>query len=285
MTAINFILDLAALLLLLSWRSIRFDPLNRAVPATLVGTVRRAEPRRLRRWHWLAGLALLLLLRAAFYWQIGPAVDWTPQLDVGGVVLAFRGDVFATELLFSVASFARAGMILFTWLVTLSVIQGPTANPDPILKLIRLQLGAVAGWPRWVQSLLPAALAGGLWMAAYPALAGTEIMHRVSSVLHLLGQAGLVGLQTYLTLKHLLPAILLLHLVSSYVFLGNNPFWDFIGITARKILRPLRGIPLQYRRIDIAPLAGIVLILLLLQVFPRAVENLLDRHGLSLWPQ
>ena len=67
MSSINFILDLAALLLLLSWGSIRFDPLNRAVPATLVGTVRRAEPRRLKRWHFLAGLGLLLLLRAVFY--------------------------------------------------------------------------------------------------------------------------------------------------------------------------------------------------------------------------
>ena len=285
MTAINFILDLAALLLVLSWRSVRFDPLNRAVPATLVGTVRRAEPRRLKRWHFLAGLGLLLLVRALFYWQIGPAVDWTPQVDIGRVVLAFRGDLFRTEILFSIASFIRAWIILFTWLLILSVLQGPTANPDPILKLIRLQLGGVARWPAALQVLLPGVLAGLIWMLAYPLLARTEVVHRVSSIPHLFGQAGLVGIETYLSLKQLLPAILLLHLVSSYVFLGNNPFWDFIGITGRKILRPLNGIPLRYRRVDFAPLAGIVLILLLLEVLPRAVENLLDRQGLSLWPQ
>ena len=101
MSLINFILDIAGLLLWLSWRSIRFDPFTRPTPATLAGTVRRAEPVRLKRWHFLAALLGLLAVRAAFYWQIGPAVNWTPRLDLGIVALAFRSDVFFTVLLFS----------------------------------------------------------------------------------------------------------------------------------------------------------------------------------------
>jgi hypothetical protein len=73
MGLIDFILNLAGLLLWLNWRSIRFDPLGKRTPATLVGTLRRAEPSRLRRWHLLAVLGGLLLLRALFYWQIGSA--------------------------------------------------------------------------------------------------------------------------------------------------------------------------------------------------------------------
>jgi len=38
MSLINFILDIAGLLLWLSWRSIRFDPFTRPTPATLAGT-------------------------------------------------------------------------------------------------------------------------------------------------------------------------------------------------------------------------------------------------------
>ena len=73
MALIDFILNLAGLLLWLNWRSVRFDPLGRRTPATLIGTLRRAEPRRLRRWHLLAALGGLLLLRAVIYWQIGSA--------------------------------------------------------------------------------------------------------------------------------------------------------------------------------------------------------------------
>ena len=77
MGLIDFILNLAGLLLWLNWRSVRFDPLGKRTPATLIGTLRRAEPRRLRRWHLLAALGGLLLLRALFYWQIGSAAHWT----------------------------------------------------------------------------------------------------------------------------------------------------------------------------------------------------------------
>ena len=63
MGLIDFILNLAGMLLWLNWRSIRFDPLARTTPATLAGTLRRAEPPRMKRWHFLAALAALLLLR------------------------------------------------------------------------------------------------------------------------------------------------------------------------------------------------------------------------------
>ena len=89
MGLIDFILNLAGVLLWLSWRSIGMDPLVRTTPATLVGTLRRAEPRRLKGWQFLVGLAALLLLRAVLYRQIGPAADWTPKLDLFFVVLAF----------------------------------------------------------------------------------------------------------------------------------------------------------------------------------------------------
>ena len=62
MGLIDFILNLAGVLLWLSWRSMGMDPLTRTTPATLVGTLRRAEPRRLKGWQFPVGLAALLLL-------------------------------------------------------------------------------------------------------------------------------------------------------------------------------------------------------------------------------
>ena len=47
MGTVDFILNLAGLLLWLNWRSNRFDPLVRRSPATLMGTLRPAAPKKL----------------------------------------------------------------------------------------------------------------------------------------------------------------------------------------------------------------------------------------------
>ena len=44
MGLIDFILNLAGLLMWIKWRSTLFDPLNKRTPATLIGTLRRAAP-------------------------------------------------------------------------------------------------------------------------------------------------------------------------------------------------------------------------------------------------
>jgi hypothetical protein len=271
------------LLLWLSWRAIRFDPLTRATPATLVGTVRRAEPPRFKRWHFLALLFGLLVLRSVFYSLIGTAVNWTPRLNLSLVSLAFHRNGFAQVLLFSFLSFTRTWLVFHFWLIALGLINERSAGSDPIHKMIVLQLGGVARWPRTLQWILPLLVTGALWLLAHPLLVSTEVVNHTQSVAHLLGQCALMGLSLYLTLKHLLPVILFLHLIATYVYLGNSPIWDFISRTARQILRPLGK--LRRNRIDFAPLVGIVLILLLFHAVPFFVLYLLDQNHLALWPQ
>src|SRR5690242_1849525 len=115
---IDFILNVAGVLLWLNWRSSRLDPFIRATPATLAGTVRRAEPMRMKRWHFLAALGALLFIRAWFYEHIGPAVNWTPKLSFTVITPAFplvlHGQVFfLSALTFSVLSFVRVLVIFY----------------------------------------------------------------------------------------------------------------------------------------------------------------------------
>src|SRR5216110_2259561 len=105
MALIDFILNLACVLLWLTARSIRFDSLVKTSVASLAGTLRRTEPNRLRAWHFLLMLAMVLFCRAWIYRQIGPAVDWTPNLRLGAITIPFRSDMFGRMLLFSVLSF------------------------------------------------------------------------------------------------------------------------------------------------------------------------------------
>jgi uncharacterized protein YggT (Ycf19 family) len=285
MGLIDFILNLAGALLWLSWRSARFDPLVRSRPATLVGTLRRAEPRRMKGWQLLAGLAVLLLLRAVLYRQIGPEADWTPKLNLFFIVLAFRSDRYLLTLLFSLLSFVRILAICYFWLLALAIINRRNAELDPLHKMLRQHLGLVARLPWLVQLFLPLVVVTGLWAGLHPLLAHLGIVNAARSNAHLVEQGLLVGGGLYLTLQYVLPVFLLLHLIVSYVYLGSSPLWDFVGVTARNLLAPLRWLPLRLAKFDFAPLAGVVLILFLLHWLPDRILGELADRGLSPWPQ
>src|SRR5690349_20939491 len=106
LNTVDVILNLAGVLLWLNWRSNRFDPLVKRTPATLMGTLRPAAPKKLRRWHVLAFIALLLVLRALVYWWIGSKTDWSGKLNLGVTVPCFSSAAgywlgFAHMVLFS----------------------------------------------------------------------------------------------------------------------------------------------------------------------------------------
>ena len=260
---INFILNVAGILLWLSWLSVRFDPLAKSTPATLVGTLRRAEPHRLRRWYFLAGLLALLVLRSAFYRQIGSAVGWTPSLHLAGIGVAipFRSDR-PVMLLYSFLSFGGTLGIFYLWLLLPSLVNNRTGFDDPTQKLIRLQLGRIDRLPWVLKALLP--LVGGLvaWYLVSLLLSWLHLIPKPYSELHRLEQAAVVGLGCYLHWKYLIGVILALYLVSSYVYFGNQPFWNFVTLTGRNLLAPISRLPLQIGRVDCAPVLGVVLVFL-----------------------
>ena len=285
MNLIDLILNVAAVLMWLNWRSIRRDPLNQAPPATLVGTLRRAEPSLLQRWHLLAGISALLIARALFYWQIGPAVNWTPRLNLGVVVIPFRVTLFYHDLMFSLLSFLRALLISYFWLLILASVNRRVADSDPLQKMVLLQLGRVGRWHPLLQIVLPIAAVTVVWMAVSPLLIRMGVLIPAQSQWRVLAQGVMVGAALLFTLKILLPAFLLVYLVNSYIYFGPNPAWDFIELTARNILCPLRKLPLRFRKIDFSPLVGIALILLLLHIIPEYTRAHLVANDLPVWPE
>jgi uncharacterized protein YggT (Ycf19 family) len=282
---IDFILNLVGLLLLLNWRSRRFDPLQQTRPVTLVGTLKRTDSRHIKGWQLAGLLACLLGGRAIFYWFIGAPVDWAPKLALGIIALAFRSDVFHLALLYSILSFGRLLFVFYFWLLCLAAINRRVIEPDPIHKLLRLHLGRAAHWAWPVQLLLLPILAVGVWLILNPLLAHLGVLSRVHSIARLVSQGLLVSLGLLISLKYLLSAVLLVHLVSSYVFFGSGPFWEFISMTARNLLTPLRPIPLRLARLDFAPVAAMVLILLTLEWLPTYIVGKLTEWKVSFWPQ
>jgi uncharacterized protein YggT (Ycf19 family) len=258
---LDLILNLTALLLWLSWRAFTFDSLTQLSPATLMGTIRRAEPTRVRGWYYLLALALLLFLRAWFYWQIGPLADWTPSLRLGVVAPPFRSDFFSRALLYSIFSFGSILAVFYLCLLLLSAVNGNRqTDAGPFQKLVRLHLGWLDRWWWPVKLILPFLVVAAFWMALNPFLARSKIIPAPASMLHRLEQAATIGLGVYLNWQYLICVILLLYLLSTYVFLGTHPFWSFVGVTGGNLLRPLRILPLRIGKLDFAPFIAIALI-------------------------
>lgn len=254
MGIVDFILNLAGLLLWLNWRSLRFDPLVKRLPATLMGTLRPAAPQRLRRWHLLVILAVLLFLRAVIYRWMAPF--WIAKLDFGMVVVPFRSDWFGGILFFSFLSFGLMLWVVYIALLFLSVLKGP----EPVHALVKVPLGRVDDWSRGVKVVLPFIATAACWFVVSWPLGW--IQHLTISMPLRVEQSVVIGLASYLIWKFPAGALLVLHLLSSYIYFGRHPFWKYVNATAQKLLQPLRRIPLDFRKVDFAPLVGIALIFL-----------------------
>jgi hypothetical protein len=237
MGIINFILNLAGLLLWLNWRSLRFDPLGKRTPATLIGTLRRAEPKRLRRWHLLVALGGMLFLRAVLYWQIGSGVGWAAgSLNLGVIELSFRSDHFLYILLYSLLSFGLTLGAFYLWLLLFSILAGP----EPFHRLVRLQLGPIDRLPGGIKFFLPLVLVAPTWWLASWLLAWLAVLPQPVSTLHRVEESLVIGLGSYLAWKFAAGALLVLHLLNSYIYFGRHPFWSYVTTEAQTFMRPLR---------------------------------------------
>jgi len=276
MGTVDFILNLAGLLLWLNWRSNRFDPLVKRSPATLMGTLRPAAPKKLRRWHLLAFMVSLLLFRALVYWLLGREMNWSGKLDLGLTIPCFScaaGWIGLTHMVsFSFLSFGLMLGIFYVCLLPLSLLAGPL----PIHGLVTIPLGRVDGWPRWARVLLPfLATAMVWWLLTWPlarlgVLTPAPMAGRVQ-------QSIVLGLNSYLLWRYPLGAILLLHLLSSYIYFGKHPFWNYVNLTGRTLLRPLAKMPLRLGKVDFAPVVALVILFLTTELAARGLSALFNR--------
>lgn len=275
MSLVDLILNLVALLLWLSWRGAEITP-RPVAGASLAGTLRPAGPAK-GRWPYLAWLVLLLTARSVFYWQIGPPVDWVPRLPVGPTTLPFSSHYPERIFLFSLLSFGATLGVFYLWLLLLSWVTAGAAEADTGRRLIRAQLGIIDRWPNWVKPLVPLVVAGAAWWALHPLLQRLGLTPAPSSAWRLVGQSAVVGLAVYLTLKFLLLALFVLHLVNSYVYLGEFSFWRFVNIVTRELMRPLQWLPLRAGKLDFRPVAAIILVFLAAEYSQRELTRLYEK--------
>jgi uncharacterized protein YggT (Ycf19 family) len=273
---IDFILDVAGLLLWLNWRAIPFVPPGRS-GTSLTSTVRPAG-RTTPRFYYLLELIALLVLRAVVYWQLGAQLDWSPRIPLGPVTVWFRSDALGRMFLFSLFSFGATLGFFYLCLLLLSWVQEPRTDPDPAERLVRAHLGWLDRWPAALKLPLPLLFMAVIWCLLHPLLVQLRIVPpEMNSPWLIVAQGAVIGLAAYLVLKFFLVAVFALHLLNSYVYLGEFPLWNFVNIAARDLLRPIKWIPLRAGKIDFAPAFAIVVVLLCAQLSQKALAQLYQK--------
>ncbi len=210
-------------------------------------------------------------MRAVLYWLIGSAANWSAKLNLDIIELSFRSTHPGQMFFFSILSFVQTIWIFYLWLLLLSILNGPL----PFHNFVRTQLGGMDRWPRGVKLLLPFVATTLLWWLASWPLAWMHIIPQPVSAMHRLGESSVFGLTSYLAWELIAIALLVLHLLNSYIYFGKQPFWVYVNAEAQTLLSPLRRIPLRVGKVDFAPVAGMVVVFLLAQ----GAEWLLIHHG------
>jgi uncharacterized protein YggT (Ycf19 family) len=122
--------------------------------------------------------------------------------------------------------------------------------------------------------MLPWLVLATAWLAFSPLLSGLNIIPPPRSASHLLQQAAVIGLGSYFSWKYVVAGILLLHIVNSYVYLGNDPFWTYLGPTAKTLCKPLGFLPLRAGKLDFAPVCIMIIIFLLCEAADHGLSRL-----------
>lgn len=257
MLLVDLFLNLAGLLMWVSWRGI--SGLEAAGSAgTILGNLRPAERVRQPRWGYLAALVGLLFFRAVIYRQVGPAVPWHPTWSVAAVTLPFRSDSFLRMLSYSLLSFGWLLLKWYTWGVAVLVINQSGKDRDGVTRVIRRQMGWVGSLPGWLLIFLPMIAAGVAWMGVGWLAAESRMMPALRDGAHLVQQGVLMGLSHFCVLRWLLVGVLLLHLLNLYVYVGAHAFWDFVQHTGERLSRPFAFARLG--QLDLSPIPAAMLI-------------------------
>lgn len=262
MDLFNTLLNLVALILWFNWRTLASAPIAGTTSAPLHWTLRRAHPTGAHAWQMLLALVGLLIVRSLIYWQVGAGLGWTARLNLHSVVISFRSDYLLRMLLFSVLSFGLWLSWLYLTLLLLCLLHRPPPPADPVQNVIQAHLRWIQRWPGWILVLLPGILGTLAAAAIFASLPQLGLAPALGSSRELWSKSGLLGIAAYLPWRNVIAALLVLHLVTTHVYLGSAPVLSSFAHATRKLLHPIRRWNLRLGRMDLSPVLLLALVFL-----------------------
>ena len=235
-------------------------------PLTLLSTLRSESPKSYGRFFLLAGLVLLIVLRAVAYWNFAPLGSALPAVDFGILSVSFKTDSLAHMLGYSVSSFVVFIYLYYLFVFGLSMTCRQRTRIDSIESLINQQLGAAAYWHPGLKLAVTGGVGALLWVLIGAGLIRIQAVPQAWSISVFLFQSPLVAASLWLTFFWVILCVIGLHFLNSYVYLGEKVIWGFIDETAKFYLSFFRNLPLLVGKFDFAPVLGFLAYWLLLRV-------------------
>jgi hypothetical protein len=260
MGLVDFILNVAALLLWLNWRDMRQAHLVKPDRISLAGLLKYAGKPSHRQWWLILIILVVLLVRALIFQQVGPSLHWTPRLSLELVTLPFHSNFPGRMLSYSVLNFLLLLGRVYILLLLLSMVNRNTLEHDVIQRWIRMQLGRLDRWPAWLQILLILVVAVAMWFLVTPLLRQLNITPAEHTHPRTAIEGLLLGISALLVWKYLIIGVLVLYIANTYIYFGRSPLWEFVQVTGQNLLWPVRFIPLLFGKLDIRPLVLIGLV-------------------------
>ena len=201
-------------------------------------------------WVYLLALVALLILRAIFYNQFGPGLDWIPSLELLDEAPHFRSDYFPRSLAYSILSFGRWLSALYFCLALLITVKPDTDTAKLWRAFLRSQFG-------WLGGLPSVALWGAaLFLAILLHIAEFEWMDRIGVRIdssHYYEYLPVLVILDFRVATYLVMGILALYILNSFVYFGENSFWKNMDTCGKQLLSPMHRIPLVMGKVDLAP--------------------------------
>jgi len=260
MDFVDLILNLAGLLLWLNWRAERLDAAYRVPVISLAHAVRKAGSSRFQKWGALPLLGGLVAFRALFYWYFAEQLPHTFKLDLIAVELPFSTARFWLTQLYSLLSLLFTLGFFYLALLLFSIVNERAGEKETPHRFVRIHLGGVDRLPLAARALLPGLVGLAGWMIGAHALAGCGILPTPRSFAELWQRGIVIGLGVYLHWRWVILAVLFLHMVNTYVYLGRQTTWSYIQTTGRKLLAPLQVLPVRTRKVDFTPLVAMAIV-------------------------
>jgi hypothetical protein len=246
-------------------------------PITLLSTLRSESPQSYGRLFLFAGLLLLIFLRAVAYWNFAPPGSALPAVDFGMLSVSFRTDSLVHMICYSLSSFLVFIYVYYLCVFGLSMTCRQRTRVDSIESLINQQLGSAAYWHPGMKLAVTGGVGTLLWILVGAGLIRIQALPETWSLGVIIFQSPFVAASLWFTFFFVILAVIGLHFLNSYVYLGKKILWDFIDETAKFYLLIFRNLPLLVGKFDFAPILGFLTYWLLYRIGDACLRMVFER--------
>lgn len=270
MSVIDFILNLAAWILLVNGSMQFGDRENLHRPLTLLGTLKVPKPTIREAWVLFSVAAVLLVLKSLLLHYLGAPLDTTMHLNFLLLNIFFKTGSMVSMGWMGVASFLKFTLMAYIWLWVLWRISRKD-SAEQLVGSLKAGLGFVGRMPMVVQPILLIFFGMIGWFLVGLSFGAFGVLPTSIPLPLLIWQAFWISISAWVGVYWMMLLLMMIYLLHSYVYLGSWEGWDWIEGMGDRLLLPLKKLPLQWARIDFAPLLFLLLNWLVYSAFVRLI--------------